>query len=334
MLAKQYLLVGLMLLILSVVVESEDKPHTRVIPREIPVVSVGETQQTALPDCEADSDVNNDGIALSVADMIHLLRYLSGEEGYEIPIPYKADLNADCMIDYLDFEVYNDYFEFGLAAFGPYGGFPPLTCCDPDLTLGACCVGDTCKALNPYNCDLFGGEYHGDGTWCDSSLCDSCYGQKPGDLNEDGVINAPDLVYFVDWWFASGPEPPNMSNADVDGNCCIDTTDIGYLSDYLFIGGPAPVECTCLEPFFCDCIPGNCNFDLPFNVGDVVYLIAYVFNGGPFPGPYQICSADANCDCAPNVGDAVYLISWIFKGGPPPCTCCEWRESCGSPLYK
>jgi hypothetical protein len=28
---------------------------------------------------------------------------------------------------------------------------------------------------------------------------------------------------------------------------------------------------------------------------------------------------DVNCDGAGNVGDAVYLINWIFRGGPEPC---------------
>ena len=293
-----------------------------------PIFSVEGETRSNICGCWADADVNNDGIVLSVADLVYLFRYLAGED-IEIPVPYKADLNGDCMIDFLDFEVYNDYFNYGLAAFNPYGGYPVLTCCEQDMTLGACCVGDTCKPLNPYNCDLFTGEYHGDGTWCDSSMCDSCYGQYPGDVNDDGDINVNDLVFFVDWWFASGPVPPNLSNADVNGDCCIDTTDLGYLERHLYQGGPAPVECTCLDPYICDCIPGNCNFDPPFNVGDAVYLIAYIFNGGPLPGPYRICSADANCDCTANVGDAVYMISWIFKGGPAPCNCCEWYESCG-----
>jgi hypothetical protein len=91
----------------------------------------------------------------------------------------------------------------------------------------------------------------------------------------------------------------------------------------------------------CDCIPGDANGDLwpppPYtgvNVGDAVYMINYVFKGGPEPEPYPVCSADANGDCAGNVGDAVYIINYVFKGGPPPVTCEEWRASCGPDLYK
>jgi len=87
-------------------------------------------------------------------------------------------------------------------------------------------------------------------------------------------------------------------------------------------------------PQICDCIPGDANNDGGINVGDAVYIIAYVFKGGPPPAPYPICSGDANCDCQCNVGDAVYLISYVFKGGPPPCDCLTWLSICGPPLRK
>ena len=90
----------------------------------------------------------------------------------------------------------------------------------------------------------------------------------------------------------------------------------------------------------CDCIPGDANGDgffPPFtggvNIGDAVYLINYVFKGGPGAVPYPLCSGDANCDCQVNVGDAVYIISYVFKGGPPPCDCPTWVSDCG-PLQK
>jgi hypothetical protein len=82
----------------------------------------------------------------------------------------------------------------------------------------------------------------------------------------------------------------------------------------------------------CDCTPGDPNEDITINIGDGVYLINYIFKGGPPPTPYPLCSGDANCDCELNIGDAVYLINYIFKGGPPPCDCLTWLSICGSPL--
>jgi hypothetical protein len=84
----------------------------------------------------------------------------------------------------------------------------------------------------------------------------------------------------------------------------------------------------------CDCTPGDANGDAALNLADAVYVINYVFKGGPAPTPYPICSGDANCDCTVNLADAVYLINYVFKGGPAPCDCQTWLSLCGPPLRK
>ena len=58
---------------------------------------------------------------------------------------------------------------------------------------------------------------------------------------------------------------------------------------------------------------GSCNID----ISDAVYLIAYIFSGGPAPWP--VLSGDANCDGIADVSDAVFLIAYIFSGGAAPC---------------
>lgn len=84
----------------------------------------------------------------------------------------------------------------------------------------------------------------------------------------------------------------------------------------------------------CDCLPGDANGDGEVNVGDAVYIINYVFKGGPPPTPYTTCSGDANGDCETNVGDAVYIINYVFKGGASPVTCEQWLIDCGLPIRK
>lgn len=42
----------------------------------------------------------------------------------------------------------------------------------------------------------------------------------------------------------------------------------------------------------------------------------YTVSGGPAPSP--LAAGDANGDGTINVGDAVYLITYIFRGGPAP----------------
>lgn len=66
---------------------------------------------------------------------------------------------------------------------------------------------------------------------------------------------------------------------------------------------------------------GNANGDATVNISDAVYLIAYIFSGGPAPSP--LLAGDANCDRTVNISDAVYLIAYIFSGGPQPCAGCK-----------
>jgi hypothetical protein len=61
---------------------------------------------------------------------------------------------------------------------------------------------------------------------------------------------------------------------------------------------------------------GDANGDGAVNSADVVYLINYLFAGGPAPTPLE--AGDANCDGLVNSADVVYLINYLFVGGPPP----------------
>jgi C1A family cysteine protease len=62
---------------------------------------------------------------------------------------------------------------------------------------------------------------------------------------------------------------------------------------------------------------GDANADAEINVGDAVFMINFVFLGGPEPHPIPN-AGDSNCDNNPNVADAVYVINYVFKNGPPP----------------
>lgn len=64
-------------------------------------------------------------------------------------------------------------------------------------------------------------------------------------------------------------------------------------------------------------IVGDPNGDEVINVTDAVYMLSYIFGGGPDPVPTE--SGDVNCDAICNVTDAVYLIAFIFSADPLPC---------------
>jgi len=61
---------------------------------------------------------------------------------------------------------------------------------------------------------------------------------------------------------------------------------------------------------------GDANRDGDVSVSDVVYLINFLFKGGPPPNPFNI--VDTNCDGEVSISDAVYLVNYLFKGGPEP----------------
>ncbi len=63
-------------------------------------------------------------------------------------------------------------------------------------------------------------------------------------------------------------------------------------------------------------VPGDATGDSVVNIGDVVFLVSYLYKEGP-----ESCireAADANADGLVDIGDVVYLINFLFKGGLPP----------------
>ncbi|MEZ5357804.1 MAG: M28 family peptidase [Candidatus Zixiibacteriota bacterium] len=98
-----------------------------------------------------------------------------------------------------------------------------------------------------------------------------------------------------------------------------DTLLVGYRVDWKFTGESTVNSATgnvVIMGESPEYTTGDANGDGTINIGDPVYLINYIFKGGPAPDPIE--SGDANCDGSPNIGDAVFLINYIFKSGPPP----------------
>jgi hypothetical protein len=139
-----------------------------------------------------------------------------------------------------------------------------------------------------------------------------------GALHEGLALGPPEHMYS--WHFkVAGPlDPDNIHTI------CFDTTHIppsGCMFCFIDPNGNAfmplwggqlclPVKLLC----------GNPNGDNDVNVGDCVFMINYIFRGGPGPEPWQL--GDANCDGTLDVGDVVFLIAASFRYGPQP-ECCE-----------
>jgi hypothetical protein len=64
-------------------------------------------------------------------------------------------------------------------------------------------------------------------------------------------------------------------------------------------------------------IVGDVNYDGTKSISDVLYLISYLYKGGPAPVP-EPSAGDTNCDGEVTISDVIYLINYLFRGGPAP----------------
>jgi hypothetical protein len=139
-------------------------------------------------------------------------------------------------------------------------------------------------------------------------------------------------MHYVEAFFGDSAFGDSITTMDIAENLTIFKWDEG-LREWDLIGGSVdtsrhsitalitePGAYTAFLLFPPGGICGDANGDDQVNIGDAVFLISYIFKGGPPPDP--VCIGDTNGDGDTNVGDAVYLIAYVFKGGPPPVEDC------------
>jgi hypothetical protein len=109
---------------------------------------------------------------------------------------------------------------------------------------------------------------------------------------------------------SSGPSAKKLkAPIDVPIIIRMGTAEYGWSPTYydsitIAVGGPS---------YVCGDADGSSAVD----IDDVVFLIGYIFSGGPAPVPLN--AGDADCSGAIDIDDVVYLIAYIFSGGPAPC---------------
>jgi hypothetical protein len=141
------------------------------------------------------------------------------------------------------------------------------------------------------------------------------------------------LIDLAKW--SADPRPQQDDYVFVSGTCpdlpgfLVGTTPFVFNADADSIANPystAPYTGSMilagessLHPAVYSC--GDADANSFVNISDAVYLISYIFGGGPAPCPPA--AGDADCNGFVNISDAVYLINYIFGGGPAPCAACK-----------
>jgi hypothetical protein len=67
-------------------------------------------------------------------------------------------------------------------------------------------------------------------------------------------------------------------------------------------------------------LPGDVNGDGETNVGDIVFLVNYLYRGGIPPDDPE--AADVNGDCVVDVGDVAYLVNYLYRNSAAPLAGC------------
>jgi hypothetical protein len=57
------------------------------------------------------------------------------------------------------------------------------------------------------------------------------------------------------------------------------------------------------------------------DIGDLTYLIAYLYLDGPDPEPLSAANMDCDAENEIDIGDLTWLIAYLYLGGPDPCAC-------------
>ncbi len=205
-----------------------------------------------------------------------------------------------------------------------------------------------------YNPDQTDGDGDSIGTDCDN--CPDLYNPTQIDLDGDGVgdhcdgklhvisVNLPDAYlnepYSCDLVAIGGTAPYNwtMLGGDMPYGCefsggtsCTISGIPSFKATYFFTilatdqSNPLKADTVDLHitvtdhpqpPYVC----GDADGSGGISIGDAVYIINYIFGGGPAPVPYE--AGDYDCNGEVSIGDAVWNINYIFGGGPQPCADC------------
>jgi hypothetical protein len=171
----------------------------------------------------------------------------------------------------------------------------------------------------------------------DGSFADTAYFMFYVDKSNQPpvIVDVPDIVQVTshfDWEYYPTIEDPNDSVFTVTypeiPSWCEVVNDSLVVGTAPGIYSIEPLTVIAMDSYLADTatflveifVCGNADGSDRVDIGDVVYLIEYIFSFGPPPDPYEI--GDADCSGIVDISDVVYLIEYIFSFGPVPCLEC------------
>jgi len=175
----------------------------------------------------------------------------------------------------------------------------PLNDSDSD---GVCGSVDNCP--DDFNPGQEDNDVDGIGNVCDN--CINTSNSDQADFDEDGIGDACDDCTDTDGDGFGNPGFP--ANTCPEDNCPLTFNPSQIDSDSDGVGDACE--------FACGDVDGSGGID----IDDIVFLINYIFSGGP--PPENPVAADVDCSGGIDIDDVVYMINYIFAGGDAPCAAC------------
>jgi hypothetical protein len=129
---------------------------------------------------------------------------------------------------------------------------------------------------------------------------------------EDSTTHEPVDSAYVCVWKAGEVFETGYTDANGDIDLNPAPTTVGSLWVTVTKHNYIPHQQVITMDYVCGDITGDGIVD----VGDVVYLICYLYRGCPAPDPVE--AADCNADDVVNVADIVCLINYLYRDGYPP----------------
>ncbi len=121
-------------------------------------------------------------------------------------------------------------------------------------------------------------------------------------------------------WKARDVSVPMGLSVSADGVISGTPTDAGTYSVYIEVSdsGDPNQEISFFVPLTVRLLHGDIDSQPQISLGDLLYLIRYLYKGGPAPA--DLWQADLDCNGTVDLVDVVILLNYLYRQGPAPCT--------------